>query len=343
MGDDYSSGTTRDTLESLKAERADLEKTVVCVQQMTRDFDTLTERRKSFDAKRVSTHLQLKGPHLRRRVWAGILSPEGFQWHKEAIARKKVLGEQLLKDFAAFCQALVASAEDLERRENDYRAKAEQQIVCDPINNVGPDGKSVEGAAGWIWNQGGLKATVGIIADAVNNLGSGTIYSLSRTSDYANDLISSDDPLEVLTQDVPMSETSKAAAKNMDPAAKAGWYNPSDPGNNAAKTLLNVATTFIDPENAGKVVSNEVRADAAAGDGVLTLKPYNEAGGHHIPAKSAIKGAPNYNPNTALAVPQSVLESLNLDHGAIIVSGLCTNWPTIDMGCDTNDRDGSSC
>ena len=122
MGNDNSSGTTRDTLESLKAERADLEKTVVCVQQMTRDFDTLTERRKSFDAKRVSTHLQLKGPHLRRRVWAGILSPEGFQWHKEAIARKKVLGEQLLKDTAAFCQALVAWAEDLERRELRQKA-----------------------------------------------------------------------------------------------------------------------------------------------------------------------------------------------------------------------------
>jgi len=132
MGNDNSSGTTRDTLESLKAERADLEKTVVCVQQMTRDFDTLTERRKSFDAKRVSTHLQLKGPHLRRRVWAGILSPEGFQWHKEAIARKKVLGEQMLKDFAAFCQALVAWAEDLERREKDYQTRAEQQVFHDP-------------------------------------------------------------------------------------------------------------------------------------------------------------------------------------------------------------------
>ena len=103
---------------------------------------------------------------------------------------------------------------------------------------------------GWIWNQGGLKATVGIITDVAYDLGWGTVYILSRAGDYGNNLLSSDDPLEVLTHDVPMSETSEVAEKNMDPAAKAGWYNPSDPGNNAAKTLLNVATTFIDPENA---------------------------------------------------------------------------------------------
>jgi len=47
------------------------------------------------------------------------------------------------------------------------------------------------------------------------------------------------------------------------------------------------------------------------------LQPYNEGGGHHVPAKSMFRGAPNYDPNTALAIPQSELDNLNLDHGVI--------------------------
>ena len=122
MGDDYSNGTASATVEPLKAERADLEKTVASVRQMARDFDTLTERRKSFDAKRVAFHLQLKGPHLRRCIWKGFFTPEAFQWHKAAIARKKALGEQMLKDTAAYCQALVRWAEDLEKRESQHHS-----------------------------------------------------------------------------------------------------------------------------------------------------------------------------------------------------------------------------
>lgn len=124
MSDDYSNGMTGDTLESLKAEREEMEKTVACVRQMTRDFDTLAERRKTFEGKRVAFHLQLKGPHLRRCVWKGFFTPEAFQWHKGAIARKKALGEQMLKDAAAFCQALVRWAEDLERREQQFAQEA---------------------------------------------------------------------------------------------------------------------------------------------------------------------------------------------------------------------------
>jgi hypothetical protein len=54
MGDGHSSGRPGDTLESLKAEREDLEQTVACVRQMTRDFDALTEQEKLFDPKRVA-------------------------------------------------------------------------------------------------------------------------------------------------------------------------------------------------------------------------------------------------------------------------------------------------
>ena len=61
MGNDYSNGTASDTLESLKAEREHLAKTVAGMRQMTRDFDTLAERRKSFEGERLAFHLQLKG------------------------------------------------------------------------------------------------------------------------------------------------------------------------------------------------------------------------------------------------------------------------------------------
>ena len=124
MGEDQSNGRPGDTLESLEAERQDLEKTVACVRQMTRDFDALTDQEKSFDPKRVAFHLQLKGPDLRRCVWKGILTPEAFQWHKAAMAREKALGEDVLKDLAAFGQALIRWAEDLERRERQYTALA---------------------------------------------------------------------------------------------------------------------------------------------------------------------------------------------------------------------------
>jgi hypothetical protein len=122
MGGNYSSGATGDTPESLKAERANLEKIIVSVQQMARDFDAATERRKSFDAKRVAFHLQLKNPDLRRCVWKGFTTPKDFQWFKPAIARKKALAEQALKDAAVVCEALVHWAEDLEKREKQLAA-----------------------------------------------------------------------------------------------------------------------------------------------------------------------------------------------------------------------------
>jgi hypothetical protein len=77
-GNNNSNGTTSHTPESLKAEREDLDKTVACVRQMTRDFDTLAERRKSFDAKRVAFHLQLSG------LWIGELSRPYRPWYRLA-------------------------------------------------------------------------------------------------------------------------------------------------------------------------------------------------------------------------------------------------------------------
>jgi len=84
-----------------------LEKIVACVRQISQDFRTMAEQEKSLDVERIAFHLQLTGPDMRRCVWKGILSPEGFQWHKEAMARQKVLGERLIKDTAALVQALI--------------------------------------------------------------------------------------------------------------------------------------------------------------------------------------------------------------------------------------------
>ena len=68
-------------------------------------------------------------------MWKGIITPEAFQWYKAAIARKKALGEQMVEDAAAFAQALVVRAEDLERREAQRcRPNGGHQIIRDPIN-----------------------------------------------------------------------------------------------------------------------------------------------------------------------------------------------------------------
>jgi len=121
MGDDHASGATGDTSESLKVERANMEDAFAFVRQTVEYFDTLWDDGKSFDPERVAFHLQLKDPDMRLRVWAGITTPEGFQWHKEALAQKKAVGEEVLKDVAGFGQDLIDWAEDLEKREARYK------------------------------------------------------------------------------------------------------------------------------------------------------------------------------------------------------------------------------
>ncbi len=48
-----------------------------------------------------------------------------------------------------------------------------------------------------------------------------------------------------------------------------------------------------------------------------TLKPYSEGSGHHVPAKSAFTGDAAYDPNMALAIPNSELASENVSHSAV--------------------------
>jgi RHS repeat-associated protein len=50
----------------------------------------------------------------------------------------------------------------------------------------------------------------------------------------------------------------------------------------------------------------------------ILLEPYGgPGGGHHVPAKSAFIGDPVYDPTTAPAIPNSVLEHLNMNHDMI--------------------------
>jgi len=52
--------------------------------------------------------------------------------------------------------------------------------------------------------------------------------------------------------------------------------------------------------------------------GGARLQPYGgPGGGHHVPAKSAFDGEPNYGPNSAPAIPNTELGRLKLNHGLI--------------------------
>jgi hypothetical protein len=55
--------------------------------------------------------------------------------------------------------------------------------------------------------------------------------------------------------------------------------------------------------------------------GSATLRPYGgHGGGHHVPAKRAFEGAPGYNPNTALAIPNEELARLGVTNHFTITS-----------------------
>jgi hypothetical protein len=58
-----------------------------------------------------------------------------------------------------------------------------------------------------------------------------------------------------------------------------------------------------------------IKASGNAAREAVTLKPYRgPGGGHHVPAKSAFRGAPGYDAKAALAIPQQELARLNVRH-----------------------------
>jgi len=59
-------------------------------------------------------------------------------------------------------------------------------------------------------------------------------------------------------------------------------------------------------------------APIAEEDEAASLKPYGgPGGGHHVPAKSAFVGAPGYDANAALAIPNAELARLGVAHSAV--------------------------
>jgi hypothetical protein len=65
----------------------------------------------------------------------------------------------------------------------------------------------------------------------------------------------------------------------------------------------------------GIVVATGVAANTAVDD--IGLARYADGGGHHIPAKSAFRGADAYDPAQALAVPNAELSRLGINHAVI--------------------------
>jgi hypothetical protein len=62
----------------------------------------------------------------------------------------------------------------------------------------------------------------------------------------------------------------------------------------------------------------EPPAPPANTPGAATLEPYGgPGGGHHVPAQSAFTGDPAYDPNTALAIPNSELAAQGVNHFAV--------------------------
>jgi hypothetical protein len=48
------------------------------------------------------------------------------------------------------------------------------------------------------------------------------------------------------------------------------------------------------------------------------MRPYGgRGGGHHVPAKKAFEGAPGYDLNEALAIPNDVMAKLKIEHPSI--------------------------
>jgi RHS repeat-associated protein len=55
-------------------------------------------------------------------------------------------------------------------------------------------------------------------------------------------------------------------------------------------------------------------APSAEEEGAAELQAYEEGGGHHIPAKSAFRGATGYDPDTAPSIPNAELQRLGVSH-----------------------------
>jgi len=105
------------------SEREDLELTLACVGQITREFDNMTSRLRMDNAEiaMLSAELQrLGGSGSRSASPAGrgdSALAAGFEEIEQSLARQRALGKVLCDAASTFAQELVRWGEDLERRE----------------------------------------------------------------------------------------------------------------------------------------------------------------------------------------------------------------------------------
>lgn len=84
---------------------------------------------------------------------------------------------------------------------------------------------------------------------------------------------------------------------------------------------LYMAAENDDAEAGGRALGEllvKIAAIFAIEKAAAELKPYGgPGGGHHVPAKAAFRGDPNYSINKALAISNAELDRLGVDHGAV--------------------------
>jgi hypothetical protein len=91
-----------------------------------------------------------------------------------------------------------------------------------------------------------------------------------------------------------------------------GIATAAGPYGNAVNGLVHAAQG-----NHEAALLNTVPLGLHAVAGAAELLPFEEGGGHHAAAKSAFRGAKNYNPETVLAIPNAELKRLGIDHDLI--------------------------
>jgi hypothetical protein len=79
-------------------------------------------------------------------------------------------------------------------------------------------------------------------------------------------------------------------------------------GEAAAGTEAGTAAVGLEEEATGGAAESEPGA---------ALSPFSVGGGHHVPAKRAFTGDPNYDINAALAIPNSELDAQGIYHPAV--------------------------
>src|SRR5579872_6685988 len=85
-----------------------------------------------------------------------------------------------------------------------------------------------------------------------------------------------------------------------------------DPQLVAGMLALGVAGVYADL-NGGFDEETSTQGEAEESESA-ELQPYEEGGGHHVPAKSAFRGATGYDANRALAIPNAELKRLGISH-----------------------------